>query len=149
MGSRRRARILALQTLYAIEFGEHDLDEALKHMRVRANQPASNEADLSELVHGNDDVQGFASTLVRGVMSHLEDIDDLVGQCSTNWKMGRMALIDRNILRMAIFELQHVEDVPPRVTLNQAVEIAKQYGTEDSGAFINGILDRIASLATG
>ena len=149
MGSRRRARILALQTLYAIEFGEHDLDAALKHMRVRANQPASQEVDLNELVHGDEEVQGFASTLVRGVMDHLEDIDELVGQCSTNWKMGRMALIDRNILRMATFELQHVDDVPPRVTLNEAVEIAKKYGTEDSGAFINGILDRIASLANG
>ena len=83
---------------------------------------------------------------VSGVMEHLETIDQLLEDCSTNWKVARMARVDRNILRLAAFELRYRDDIPSRVTINEAVEIAKQYGEKDSGSFINGILDRIASL---
>ena len=86
----------------------------------------------------------FVERLVRGAMSHLHAIDDLVGRCSLNWKLSRMARVDRNILRLAAYELAFEPDVPGRATLNEAIELAKRYGTEDSGKFVNGILDRIA-----
>jgi N utilization substance protein B len=146
VGNRRRARELALQTLYAFEFGNRSLTEAIDDMRGRASEPPSDDEDVGQLVHGGDDVQEFAEGLVRGVLEHRDAIDELLGQYSTNWKVNRMALVDRNILRMATFELRHMVEIPPKVTLNEAVEIAKRYGSRDSGAFINGILDRIASL---
>jgi N utilization substance protein B len=146
VGNRRRARELALQTLYAFEFGNRSLDEAIEDMRGRAAEPPSDDEDVSLLVRGGDEVQQFAEGLVRGVLEHRDSIDEMLGQYSTNWKVNRMALVDRNILRMATFELRHMQEIPPKVTLNEAVEIAKRYGSRDSGAFINGILDRIASL---
>lgn len=147
MGSRRRAREMALQLLYAVEFVKADLDEALGDMRERATEPTSDDHEVNSMVRGGPEVQAFAETLVRGVHEHLADIDELLGQCSTNWKVPRMAAVDRNILRMATFELRYLKTIPPKVTLNEAIEIAKKYGSEDSGAFINGILDRVASLA--
>ncbi len=149
MGNRRRARELALQTLYGLEFGSRSLDDAIGDMRARASEDESDDEDLSQLARGDDEVQDFAETLVRGVMAHLAEIDAVLGRCSTNWKVPRMAMVDRNLLRMATFELRHMPDIPPKVTLNEAIEIAKRYGSEDSSAFINGILDRIASLEAG
>ena len=114
-------------------------------MRLRAGEPETDDEDLKDLVRGGLSVQDFAEELVQGVKGHQEEIDAMLGRYSTNWKVSRMALVDRNILRMACFELLHLPDVPPKVTLNEAVEIAKRYGSTDSSAFINGILDRIAS----
>ena len=147
MGDRRRARELALQTLFALEFDARTEELCLEDMRERALEPESEDEDLAELVRGGASVQAFAEVLVHGVTAHKADIDTLLGRFSTNWKVSRMALVDRNILRMACFELLHLDDVPPKVSLNEAVEIAKRYGSTDSSAFINGILDRIASEA--
>jgi len=91
-----------------------------------------------------DDSREFADRLVRGTMDNLEAIDRSIGEVSIHWKISRMACVDRNILRMAAYELFHVDEVPKRVTLNEAIEIAKRYGAEDSWAFINGILDKLA-----
>lgn len=146
MGNRRRARELALQTLYALEFGARSLDEAICDMRQRASEPPHDDEDLAQMVRGSGEVQDFAARIVRGVSDNREGIDEVLGRCSTNWKVARMAMVDRNILRMATYELHHMTDIPPKVTLNEAVEIAKRYGSADSGAFINGVLDRIASL---
>jgi N utilization substance protein B len=95
---------------------------------------------------GNDtdeDVRLFANELVEGVKSHLEEIDGLLAAHSTNWKISRMAAVDKNILRIAAYELVHRADIPVKVTINEAVEIAKRFGTAESGAFVNGILDNI------
>jgi len=146
MGTRRRARELALQTLYALDKGQGDADEAVTHMRAWAEEEPSQDEDLAALVRGGEELQSFAEMIVRGVMGKRDEIDEVIAQSSTNWKVARMAIVDRNILRMATFELKHLHDIPPKVTLNEAIEIAKRYGTEDSGAFINGILDRIAAL---
>ena len=81
---------------------------------------------------------------MRGVSDHLRVIDDLIGKSSLNWKVPRMNRVDRNILRQAAYELAFEPEVPGRATLNEAIELAKRYGTEDSGKFVNGILDRIA-----
>lgn len=86
----------------------------------------------------------FVERLVRGVEAHSKAIDELIGRSSLNWKLPRMSRVDRCVLRMATFELAFESDVPSRATLNEAIEIAKRYGAEDSGKFVNGILDRIA-----
>jgi N utilization substance protein B len=85
----------------------------------------------------------FAEWIVLGVLDHGREIDQLIERFSENWRLDRMTLIDRNILRMAIFELIYCNDIPPKVTLNEAIDLGKRYGSEDSGSFINGILDRI------
>jgi N utilization substance protein B len=147
VGSRRRSRELALQALYALEFGAASVDQAIRDMEERASESEpSEDEDLRELVRGGPEVQEFAARLVRGVVLHKDEIDQLLGRCSTNWKVPRMAMVDRNILRLATFELCHMPEIPPKVTLNEAVEIAKRYGSKDSSAFINGILDRIAQI---
>lgn len=131
MGLRRRARENALKMLYAREVGKHaDVEEV-----VRLHW---------EFFQESDDGREFADLLVRGAVEHLEDIDRAIQDVSTHWKIHRMACVDRNILRMAAFELFHVAEVPKRVTLNEAIEIAKRYGSEESWAFINGILDKLA-----
>lgn len=148
MGVRRRGRELALHTLYALEFGHRTLDEALADMAERAReQPSDDEDPDLAAVRSSPDAVAFASKLVRGVAAHKDAIDQVLSQCSTNWKVARMAMVDRNILRMATFELRYLSDIPPKVTLNEAIEVAKRYGSQDSSAFINGLLDRIASLS--
>ena len=149
MGERRRARELALQTLFALEFDGRSEALCIDDMRQRAIEPESDDEDLAELVRGGASVQAFAEELVHGVKVNQDEIDTILGRFSTNWKVSRMALVDRNILRIACFELLHLSNVPPKVTLNEAVEIAKRYGSTDSSAFINGILDRIAAEAIG
>ncbi len=147
MGSRRKGRELALQTLYALEFADADPERALGHTRTRAAEAASRDEDLADLVRAGGEALAFCDQIVRGVAEHRAEIDQLLGECSTNWRVARMAMVDRNILRMAAYELRYVDEIPPKVTLNEAIEIAKRYGTADSSAFINGILDRIAALA--
>ena len=86
----------------------------------------------------------FARRLVRGVVEHRERIDELISSASTNWKLPRMSYVDRNILRLATFELLELDEVPPMVSVNEGIELGKRFGTSDSGGFINGILDRVA-----
>jgi len=85
--------------------------------------------------------------LVLGVQEHRKEIDQLIKKYSEHWRLDRMTLIDRNILRMATFELLYCEEIPPKVTLNEAIDLGKRFGSEDSGSFINGILDRIQNEA--
>lgn len=92
----------------------------------------------------DSDVKTFFTILVVGTFQHLNEIDRIINDISENWKLDRMAVVDRNIIRCAVFELLYLSDIPPNVTINEAIEIAKRYGTADSPGFINGILDRIA-----
>jgi len=85
----------------------------------------------------------FQRRLVLGVLEHCSELDRLIKKYSEHWCLDRINLIERNILRMAIFELLYCEEIPPKVTLNEAIDLGKRYGSEDSGSFINGILDRI------
>ena len=109
------------------------------------------EAERAELeaVRGTNDELTFTDKLVRGVVQHRDGLDQRIADSSTNWRVPRMALVDRNILRVAVYELVYMPGIPPRVILNEAIEIAKRYGTADSGSFINGILDRIANQVRG
>jgi N utilization substance protein B len=85
----------------------------------------------------------FLDELIQGVFAHQQEIDQLIERYSEHWRLERMASIDRTLLRMAIFELLYCSDIPPKVTLNEAVDLGKEYGTEDTGPFLNGLLDRI------
>jgi N utilization substance protein B len=129
LGKRRRSREFALQVLYQLEITKQ---EALRTL-------AQFQEHFSENVERDD----FVERLVLGVSEHSKEIDRLIEQYSENWRLDRMNMIDRNILRMAAFELLYCEDIPPKVTLNEAIDLGKRYGTDESGSFINGILDRI------
>lgn len=93
----------------------------------------------------NREGEAFANMLIRGWFERREKIDEAIRDVSQHWRLERMARVDRNILRLATFELMALEDVPRRVTLNEAVELAKRFGSESSAGFVNGVLDRIAS----
>jgi N utilization substance protein B len=131
MGYRRKAREIALQVLYQIDASGMDPVEALDLFWLNFEAP------------GN--ARGFAVTLVTGTMKHIGEIDAMIRECSDHWSLDRMARVDRNILRMAIYELLHLHEIPPRATLNEAIDIGKTFGSENSGAFVNGILDAFYS----
>ncbi|MBI2092817.1 MAG: transcription antitermination factor NusB [Deltaproteobacteria bacterium] len=131
MGERRKGREFALQILYAYDSSKLELNEVLKSFWIT-------NTEFSE------DIKTFTEEIVRGTCSRIEEIDSIIGTHSTNWKVSRMGIVDRNILRFAVYELLWRPDIPVRVTLNEAIEVAKQYGTEDSGSFINGVLDKVA-----
>lgn len=136
MGDRRKARELALQALFSIDIDPSDEPQDFR-LESFCNE---NKDELSE------EVKPFFMDLVQGVLSSQEQIDHLIEKSSKNWKINRMPTVDRNIMRLAVFEFLKRDDIPPNVSINEAVEIGKKYGTRDSGAFINGVLDRIRSL---
>ena len=129
MKNRRKARELALQILYQIETRKTSTEEALEVIFSR--------------YRFKPEVREFAETLVRGSHHFILPLNSLIKKYAKNWTLDRMATVDRNILRLAIYELLFLENVPPIVSINEAVEIAKRYGTDDSGKFVNGILDKI------
>lgn len=131
MGLRREGRELALQTLYALDLNPVEVRESLRLLRENTRVQAL--------------VRAFAEELVTGVMENREEIDRRIDEQSKNWAISRMGRVDLNILRIATFELLCREDIPRNVTINEAIEVAKRFGTEDSPAFINGILDEIAA----
>ncbi|MFT7621847.1 MAG: N utilization substance protein B [Myxococcota bacterium] len=141
MGNRRKARECALQMLYDLEF---NVVQDGEQTRVALGDYWSSFPDGTKL---NDDVREFAERLVNGVRSNDEAIDAMIQRASTNWKLERMALVDRNILRIATYEMKHMEDVPPKVSMNEAIEIAKRFGSQESSSFINGILDKVSGMA--
>lgn len=129
MGHRRRARECALQLLYELEFHEHEVDEVL--------------ADYWQNHRINEEVKEYTEWLVRGVVSRLSAIDAAIQSVSTNWRLDRMAMVDRNIIRLAVFELEAEAHLAPAIVINEAVEIAKKFSGEEAAHFINGILDAI------
>lgn len=133
MGKRRKSRESALQVLYQLDVTKQEGPKAITQWETNFSSS-----------EGTDE---FAERIVLGVLDHGQEIDQLIERFSKNWRLDRMNLVDRNILRMAIFELLYCNDIPPKVTLNEAVDLGKRYGSEDSGSFINGILDRIQKEA--
>jgi N utilization substance protein B len=99
--------------------------------------------DFWSIEKADDDVKDFANSLVKGTYENLARIDGLISKYAEHWEIKRMAVIDRNILRMGIFELLYMDDIPPKVSINEAIELAKKYGDIDSGKFVNGILDKV------
>ena len=135
MGSRRRGREIALQILYQLDVQEQLSDEQALGLFWKHFAENLEEGD-------GDEARTFAEQLVRGVREQLAEIDALLTKASKNWRLERMARVDRNLLRLALWELKWSADVPAKVAINEAIEIAKRYGTAESPAFVNGILDR-------
>ena len=129
MRRRRKSREFALQVLYQLNITKQEAVTAL--------------TQFQEHFSTDGEVDEFLKRLVLGVLEHCQEFDRLIEKYSENWRLDRINMIDRNILRMALFELLYCDEIPPKVSINEAIDLAKRYGSEDSGSFINGILDRI------
>ena len=127
MGTRRRARELALQLLYQFEL----TDAAPEEMQ----------AGFEEWKSAGENVREFADNLLRGALDKIDEIDAELVKQTTHWRLERLAAVDRNILRLAMYELIYESDTPHAVVIDEAIEIAKKYGAKDSGRFVNGVLD--------
>ncbi|MBN1664380.1 MAG: transcription antitermination factor NusB [Deltaproteobacteria bacterium] len=130
MRTRRKAREVALQVLYQLD--------ALKNI---------NAEEAVDLFWGNfealEETKEFSSILIEGAWNNRDSIDELIISLSENWSLPRMSRVDKSILRLAAYELLYCQDIPPKVTINEAIDLGKIYGSENSGAFINGILDAL------
>ncbi|RME45251.1 MAG: transcription antitermination factor NusB [Caldilineae bacterium] len=131
MKARRRARAMVLQCLYELDFTAHSFDEAFGH-RLEA-QSLSNHNER------------FARRLGKGVTAHRDELDQIIAELAPEWPIDQIAAIDRNILRLAVYEMLFESDTPKKVAINEAVELAKQFGSESSPRFINGVLGNLAS----
>ena len=129
MGKRRASREFAVQVLFHMEFCPGDADHGFELVCESFRPP--------------EKVVPFSRVLVQGVCERREELDRAIGRASKNWRLERMSRVDRNILRVGAFELLYLKEIPPKVAIDEAVEMAKKYGSEESGAFINGILDNI------
>ncbi|MGZ4809342.1 MAG: transcription antitermination factor NusB [Thermoanaerobaculia bacterium] len=129
MGARRKARELALQMLF-----QHDLS---------GNAPDTIVTTFEDLQKSKPNTREFAVKIFRGTVDNITSIDDMIQQQADNWRLSRMAVVDRNIIRMSVYEFLHETDTPKLVIIDEAIEIAKKFGTQKSSQFINGILDGI------
>jgi N utilization substance protein B len=135
VGRRRKARIIALQSLFELDTVGHDADETV--------------ARIAEEAGAKDDAVGYAKELVHGVIANRERIDGIIRQTAPAWPLDQIAGTDRNILRLAVYEIVIDNRVPMRAAINEAVELAKEYGGENSPRFVNGVLGSVSALVTG
>ncbi len=129
MRRRTKAREYALKILYQIDITKDDCRDCLQ--------------DFWSNYRTEKSIKDFVTSLVEGVIEKLNQIDEIITSCATNWQIKRMAVVDRNILRLSTYELLFLKDIPPKVSINEAVDIAKKYGDVNSGKFVNGIIDKI------
>lgn len=132
MRKRTRARELALMVLYQTEITKLPVEESLKI--------------FWEEHEAEEEVRAFTTTLAAGTVEHLKQIDEIISLHADNWELSRMAVVDRNILRLATYELLFMKEIPPKVSLNEAIDLAKRFGDLESGRFVNGVLDRISRV---
>ncbi|MCI4444636.1 MAG: transcription antitermination factor NusB [Candidatus Aminicenantes bacterium] len=129
MGKRRKARECALQILFQLEFGSESLEEVLRdfwqHQKVAS------------------EVKDYGEYLVRGINQHKQEIDDIIQQASKNWRLERMAVVDRNVLRIAVYEMMIEKNLASPIIINEAIEIARKFSGQEAAIFINGLLDSI------
>jgi len=133
MNSRHKARETALQILYNVDISQCTPAEAL--------------GIQLEAMRSGGGARRYCEALVSGVLAERRALDAIINESSDNWTVDRMPIVDRNILRIAVYEFMHLTDVPFKVVIDEAVELAKRYGSEESGAFVNGILDRARKCA--
>ena len=154
MGKRREARERAVQFLFQHDMNPpENLEAALNHFwdsqraaAIAEEKGVANWGQPIELPPPSADeaaVRLFAEPLIRGALDHRDEADAIIKKHAQNWDLHRMAAVDRNILRLAIYEMLYRDDIPPVVSINEAVDIAKKFSTQDSGKFVNGILDKI------
>lgn len=135
MGKRREGREAAVQYLYQIDLhGGETPEEAAAFWQLRTMPDAKPPSEKTRV---------FAEQLVAGVKAHAQEIDAMIKKFTANYELHRIAAVDRNILRVAIYEMLHCHDIAPVIIINEGIEIAKKFGTEKSGGFVNGILDRV------
>ena len=136
MGQRRKSREIALQMLYQQEMtGEPP--QAVIDSYYELESGTDKNPDLAVAV------RPFAEKLLNGVYGHRDELDKMIVSASENWRLERMSIIDRNVLRIALFEMLYCPEIPPKVSINEAIDLGKTFGSPDSGAFINGILDHL------
>jgi N utilization substance protein B len=156
MGQRRESRERAVQFLFQHDLNKPEqLDQALDHFwqsqravviaQDKAVATWGEEAELPPLSSQEASLRLFADPLIKGTLENRERLDEEIKKHTQNWDLGRMAVVDRNILRLAIYEMFYRDDIPPVVSINEAVDIAKKFSTEESGRFVNGILDKVKS----
>jgi len=133
-GARRRARAIALQALYEVDSVAHDIEGTLGHLLANVELP--------------DESAAFVRGLANGVIQNKEEIDQNIRNFAPAWPVEQIPLIDRNILRLAIFEILLDNKVPVKVAINEAVELAKAYGSDNSARFVNGVLGSVSALAS-
>jgi N utilization substance protein B len=145
MRKRTRSREFALQILYERDVVSTELEEAMEDFWLDRSDLALSSAEKMSLEDDKKEpeVREYTERLVRGVTEKLSLIDDVIERFAENWEIKRMACVDRNILRLGTYEMLFVDEIPMKVTINEAVELAKRYGEADSSKFVNGILDRI------
>lgn len=154
MGKRREARERAVQFLFQHDLNPPDdidlaLEEFWQSQRAAAIAEEKGKANWGQPVElppptaGEAETRLFADPLIRGTIQHRDAIDEKIKHHVQNWEIHRIAAVDRNVLRLAIYEMLHRDDIPPVVSINEAVDIAKKFSTDDSGKFVNGILDKI------
>jgi transcription antitermination factor NusB len=129
MRKRTTARECALKILYRIEISSESVESSINDFWPRENH--------------SGEIMDFANNLVKGIYKNLQEINSMISKYADNWEIKRIAVIDKNIIRMGIFELLFMPDIPPKVSINEAIELAKKYGDVDSGKFVNGVLDKI------
>lgn len=137
--SRRQARIIALQTLYEVDTTTHPVGDVLLR---NLDDPFSESNIIEEVELG---VRDFSSSLVEGVLGNSEELDEIIARSAPNWPMDQMSRIDKNILKLAIFEILFDNRVPLKAAINEAVELAKRFGSDSSSRFINGVLGSVAT----
>ncbi len=129
MGKRRKARESTLQILFQLEFNNSQPEKAIKqYWKYR---------------RASQEIKSYSDLLVEGILSHQEEIDTLIQSVSEHWRLARMAVVDRNILRIAVFELLYEKNIAPAIIINEAIEIAKKYSNEEGAMFVNGLLDAV------
>jgi N utilization substance protein B len=153
MGIRREARERAVQFLFQYELNPpENLDTALElfwtgqRIAARVDDSKATWGEVMQLPPPTAEeaaLRVFADPLIRGTIEHKEECDENIKKHAKNWDLHRIATVDRNIMRLAIYEMLHREDIPPIVSINEAVDIAKKFSTHDSGKFVNGILDKV------
>lgn len=136
-GKRRQAREMALQMLYQADLGSATAPQVLRSFDLSAYRTEVLEGQLKDEVGSLD----YARCLVEGTLQNRDELDERIRTQADNWRLERMPVVDRNILRLAVFELFYQRDVPPVVVVDEAVDLAKKFGAENSGAFVNGVLD--------
>ncbi len=157
MYHRRKAREISLQVLYEIDVLKIDpreamdlfwdsfaaAEEALEPFWDYFCKQKDAKKQVARIFGAPPDARPFSTLLVEGTWRNRGEIDKLISGCSEHWSLSRMSKVDRSILRMAVYELLYCEDIPPKVTLNEAIDLGKAYGSENSGSFINGVLDAL------
>ena len=156
MGQRREARERAVQFLFQYDINPTENLEAALSQFWTSQRSASLAEDKAAATWGQkvelppptveeSALQLFAEPLIRGTLEHRAALDELIKKHAQNWDLHRMAVVDRNVLRLAIYEMLYRDDIPPVVSINEAVDIAKKFSTQDSGKFVNGLLDKVKS----